>query len=375
MEELYKNIFKSRQLTNRSKFKNLLYYFLRKRGAKKSWTNRHQKVFERNRSYNTPCRADLEMEHQKKWGAFREKVDLSTLRICKNISGCADPRIIPEDIFVSDIEPTLISDEAGRFQSHKSFYNHWFPEGVFPSDFFHCINGQYLDSNLNPICFDELKEQARNLSYPVVIKPNWQTYGGKDVFFPINPEKLVSLCERSNNFVVQECIEQHAFFDKYNPVGLNTIRLYTYRSVNDNSLNVLSLTFRMGCGGSLDNETDGGIHTKISRDGSMNGYAVDKFGEKYFAHPDTGYKFNEEIPDLDELKAVAKRISEQIFFSRIIGLDLCYDKNGKWRVIEVNTHANSIRLAQYGGQPFLREFTDEVIEYCIKKHWALNNHG
>ncbi|HLQ99302.1 MAG TPA: sugar-transfer associated ATP-grasp domain-containing protein [Sphingobacterium sp.] len=291
---------------------------------------------------------------------------MSTLRICKNISGRADAKMIPEDVFVSDIEPTLISDGAVHFLSHKSFYNQWFPEGIFPEDIFHCIEGQYLDSELNSIGLDDLKKKAKNILYPVVIKPNWGSYGGKDVYFVENTEKLVTLCKASCDFVVQEQIRQHKFFRRYNPGGPNTIRVYVYKSVKDHKPHVINMALRMGRGGSLDNETDGGLHTIIDEEGFLNNYAVDKYGEKFTEHPDTGYSFDDKIPAVDELKELALKISEQIYFTRIIGLDLCYDSLSRWRAIEVNTKGHTIRFAQYGGQPFFREFTDEVIEYCKK---------
>ncbi|HLR36754.1 MAG TPA: sugar-transfer associated ATP-grasp domain-containing protein [Chitinophagaceae bacterium] len=371
MDGIIKNIIGNKQFSTKSKFKNTLYYYARKRGAKKSWEKRHQKVFDWNSSYNTPCESDIESEHQMKWSSFSKEVDLSTLRICKNISGRADPRIIPEDIFVSDIEPTLVADESVHFLSHKSFYNRWFPDGVFPSDIFHNIDGQYLDSQLNPISFQELKRQAGSIVYPVVMKPNKDSFGGKDVFFIENVEDLINHCEKSDNFVVQEQLPQHAFFKKYNPVGLNTIRVYVYKSVKDNRPHILNMALRMGKGGSLDNLSTGGIQTMIRKDGSLNGYAVDKYGTKYAEHPDSGYSFDEMIPDLENMKELSLRIASQIHFTRIIGLDLCYAENSQWRLIEVNTKGHSIRFSQYGGQPFFGVFTDEVIDYCKKYHWAL----
>jgi hypothetical protein len=296
---------------------------------------------------------------------------MSTLRICKNISGHADERIIPEDIFVSDIEPTLMLDESGHFLSHKSFYNRWFPEGVFPKDMLHCINGQHLDADFNPISFDDLIKKAKSISYPVVIKPNWDSYGGEGVFFAENIERLASLCEQSNNFVVEEQIIQHDFFSKYNPMGLNTIRVYVYKSVKDNCHHVINMALRMGKGGSLDNESLGGIHKLINPDGYMNNYAVDKYGEKYLKHPDTGYAFDERIPAFEELKSLSRKIASQVYFTRIVGLDVCYDADSNWRVIEVNTKGHTIRFSQYGGQPFFGKFTDEVIRHCRQNHWVL----
>lgn len=375
MQTISKNIITNTKLSTRSKCKSLLQYYNRKRGAAKSWENRHEKVFELHPEYRTPCDQEVELEHQGRWGAFRAKVDMSTLRICSSLSGNADARIIPEDIFVSDVEPGLLTDESCHFLSHKSFYNRWFPGGVFPKDYVHCVDGQYLGAELNPINYEEFRQIVLKLPYPVVMKPNRDSFGGKNVFFVKDSHRLYELSEQSRDFVVQEQIVQHDFFSKYNPVGLNTIRVYVYKSVRDNRHHVINMALRMGKGGSLDNETSGGIHTLIHTDGRMNNYAVDKFAQKYDKHPDTRYAFDEQIPAVDELKKLAEKIASQVYFTRIVGLDLCYDTDGNWKVIEVNTKGHTIRFSQYGGQPFFGEFTDEVISHCRQNHWALNGHS
>lgn len=368
---MIKKILCNKDLSLKDRLKNAILYISRIRGAKRSWDKRHKKVLELNNSYNNSCDTIIESEHQEKWSSFRWQVDKTTLRITKNISGVSDANIVPEDIYVSDIEPSLEIDSSVNYLSNKSFYNRWFKEGNFPEEFLHNLEGQYYNSNLKKITFDKFKSLAKNQTYPVVFKPNWGTYGGKGVKFIESYENLIELSKNKNNFVVQEQIEQHSYFDKFNPVGLNTIRVYLYRSVLDDELHILTMALRMGKDGSLDNETAGGIHTMINFDGSLNGYAVDKYGSKYYEHPNTGYKFNSIIPDYEGLKDLSTKVADKVFLSRVIGLDACLDKNGQWRIIEINTKGHAPRIAQYGGQPFFGEFTDEVIKYCKQNHWAL----
>ena len=369
---MIKKIFSNSNLSTKEKTKNSLFYLSRKRGAERSWKKRHKKVLDLNVSYGAPIRREVEQKHRELWSDFRSEVDLTTLRICGNISGVQDEKIIPEDIFVSDIEPSLVIDPSVNFLSIKSFYNRWFPEGIFPKDISHRIAGKFYDKNLNGINFSDFKKIAEEQSYPVVLKPNRESYGGQGVFFVKNSDELISAIENVQDFVLQERISQHSFFQKFNPHGLNTIRVYVYRSVLDEELNILVMALRMGKDGSLDNETAGGIHTRIRPDGILNGYAVDKYGYKYYKHPNTGIKFNLQIPDFDDLKKLAVKIAGNIFFTRIIGMDATYDENGNWRIIEINTKGHTLRFAQYGGQPFFGDFTEEVIEYCKQKHWALS---
>ncbi|PAU92843.1 hypothetical protein CK503_14235 [Aliifodinibius salipaludis] len=371
MVEIIKNIFINSRLDSKNKIKSLLLYLSRRRGVGKAWQNRYQRILEVNKFLDQPCDSSIESKHQRKWSTFRKKADLTTLRVCHNISGTTDSRIIPEDIFAADLEPTLINDNILHFFSHKSFYNRWFLNSGFPKDIFHRIQGEYYDCDFNKLSLSQLKKSLGEINFPVVLKPNKDTYGGSGICFVEDADHLFELCRERKNFVVQEQIQQHPFFERYHPVGLNTVRAYVYKSVSDDTHYILNATLRMGKGGSLDNESSGGIHTMIRDDGSLNGYAVDKHGTKYLKHPDSGLAFDDKIPEFKSLKELSKNIARQVYFGRVVGLDLCFDKDGRWRVVEVNTKGHTIRFSQYAGEPFFGEFTDEVIEYCRKNHWTL----
>lgn len=361
----------NKNLPLKKRLKNTFAYLSRRRGAKYGWGRRFKRVFEINPDYREPVAREIERNHSAIWQSFSKHVNLATLRLCANISGKADPYVIPEEVYVADIEPTLNRHNAADFLANKSFYEIWFPNGNFPRCFFHKVNGDLFDGELKKISFSEVKKIINCLSFPVVFKPNIESYGGVDIHFPSEIEELLDLVVSMDDFVVQEKIDQHLFFEKFNHSGLNTIRAYVYKSVQDNSAHVINVVLRMGVGGSLDNETAGGILTLIREDGALNGYAVDKNGKRFVTHPDSGCAFEGVIPDFLGLIGLSKRIAERVFYARLIGLDLCLDKDGDWRLIEVNTSGAATRLAQYHGERFFGKYTDEVIEYCKKHHWAL----
>ncbi len=88
-------------------------------------------------------------------------------------------------------------------------------------------------------------------------------------------------------------------------------------------------------------------------------------------HPDSKQPFFGTISDYKDLITLAKNIAHKIFYARLLSLDLCKDAEGNWRAIETNLFGQTIRFAQYAGQPFFGEFTDEVVEYCKTNHWVL----
>jgi hypothetical protein len=368
---MYKRILSNKNLSLKERFKRLLVYYSARRGVRIPWNKRYKKVFELHPILKTHAEKSIEKAHNLYWKPFQRRINYSTLRVCKNISGISDPKYIPEEIFKTDIEPTLNQTSQVEYLTYKSFYNYWFPGNFFPCDHFHNVDGEWLDHNLKTITFNDVRSIARELDYPVVLKPNRDSYGGKNVFFPKNYEELINLAVIRKNFIVQEKIKQHSFFEQFNHHGINTLRVDIYRSVTDNQLHVVHIALRMGVGGSLDNETAGGIVVKVRKDGFLNGFALDKYGKKYLHHPDTGVDFNKKIPDLEGLKDLSLKIAHKILYARLICLDLCYDSEKRWRMIEVNINVATIRFAQYHGALYFDTFTDEVHDYCLLNHWAL----
>ena len=65
------------------------------------------------------------------------------------------------------------------------------------------------------------------------------------------PEEVIKEAIQRSNFILQEKLIQHSFFSKLNPLGINSIRLYAYRSVKTEEYSIINLALRMGKGGSL----------------------------------------------------------------------------------------------------------------------------
>lgn len=337
--------------------------------TKDAWRRRHRKVFRLHPQYKRPCPKAVEREHLRLWRQLRPDVSLHTLRICFNVSGNADPAIVPEEVFASEIERALNRHDECQFLANKSFYNRWFPGDLFPRAFLHNIEGEFYGADYEPLDPSELPRALDEIPYPVVIKPSMGLSGGKDVHFPKDRSDLARLMAGRRNFVVQQQLSQDEFFRRFDGAGLNTLRVCTYKSVLDNELHILNAALRMGRGGSLDNLKQGGIVCFVHEDGSLNDYALDIYGAKFLEHPDTGVRFcrDEVIPCFDSLKQLIRSVARDIYLARLVSFDVCLDDSGQWRVIEVNLRSQTIRFAQYAGHPFFGKFTREVIEYC-KEH-------
>jgi hypothetical protein len=121
----------------------------------------------------------------------------------------------------------------------------------------------------------------------------------------------------------------------------------------------------MGRGGSLDNETAGGIVCFLAPDGRLNSYAVDKHAGRFDEHPDSGVRFAEgAIPNCATLWDRARGLGSRLPYMRLAGWDFYLDRTDEWRCLEVNLAWHTIRFAQYAGHPFFGSFTEEVRDYC-----------
>lgn len=354
--------------------KSFLKYSNRSRGAKKAWKKRHAIVFKKHPKYKKTADKAKENVHRNYWSDFRYNFRPDTFRICDAISGNADPEIIPEEIFQADIEPSLNHISEAHYLGNKSLYNRWFSDASFPKDFLHNINGELLNSDYEPINPRQLNDLAGRLHYPVILKPNLDSWGGNAIHFIENSEQLFEYINGNKNFVVQEKIEQHELQSRLHAPSLNTVRVYLYKSVKDNTTHIINIAQRVGNGGVLDNVASGGLISLVQEDGQMHGYALDRFGRKFETHPVTGLPFTHFLPEFEAMKSLSTKVASKLFQLRVVGLDLCYDSSGTWRIIEVNTKGHSIRFAQYAGRPFFGEFMDEVLKYCKTNHWAKLKH-
>ncbi len=354
-----------------SRLKHYLAYRRRRQMTQIGWRERFRKVLSLHPEYGRPCNPALEAEHRCYWAELEKRVNILTLRVCSAISGETNPRIVPEEVYHVDIEPSLNRQRMAEFLAHKSAYERWFQGGAFVVAHLHNVDGCFFGPDFRPIAKDDVGRLLDKLSFPVVFKPNMGTIGGKDVFLPATREELVSLMKGGQDYIIQPRMEQDEFFGRFNRAGLNTLRVCLYRSVQTEEIHVLNVALRMGIGGSLDNETAGGIVCFVQSDGSLNNYAVDKNGQKFLSHPDSGIAFSpiDRIPDFEGLKDLARSVARDLFLIRVTSLDMFKDAKGQWRVLEVNLFGQTIRFSQYGGEPFFGRFTDEVLEYCCANRW------
>lgn len=307
-------------------------------------------------------------EYRDYWKRISPIISFKTVEIAKSLSGKFDKRIIPEEFFPLYIEYALNPTKNVTFLANKSIYNRWFDRGLFPKDFFHKIDNSYYTYDFQVIENIEqfIDDTINNIDFPMVIKPNKGSYGGKDIYFVDNKEAIKKIIIQYPHLVAQEKIEQSELINVFNEGSINTVRVCVYRDENG-SIHVLNASIRMGKDGSLDNMTDGGIVCSIRSDGTLNDYANDIMAKKYLSHPNSGFVFKDKsFPFYKELIEVSKNVASGIVGARLVSLDMALDSTQQWRCIELTIAGQTIEFPQNAGEPFLGKYTDEIIEKISK---------
>lgn len=307
-------------------------------------------------------------EYRNYWKRISPLVNFKAVELSKSLSGSFDKRIIPEEFFPLYIEPVLNNERKASFLENKSIYNKWFDKGIFPKDFFHKLDNNYYTYDFKVIDDIEkfIDDTIVDADFPMVIKPNKDSYGGKDIYFVNNKKEIKETIEKHSNLVVQEKLEQSELINAFNRQSINTVRICLYKD-NNGDIHLLNASIRMGINGSLDNTSAGGIVCYIKSNGILNEYALDNNLKKYFKHPNSNLVFEGKVfPLYKELIEASKLVFSNITEAQLISLDMSLDASDKWRCIELNLFGQTIRFVQYAGQPFLGEYTDEVVEKISK---------
>lgn len=339
-----------------------LYSWYGYRNVKNAWILRHKNV---SKEIGGMQESSISDEHKQYWGKLGKKFSLDTLNACYTISGKEFKSYVPEELYEHIIEKKL-NESAPNFFQHKSFYNILFRNCDFIEDLMHRVSGKYVNAEHEGLSGQQVNDLIDKIDYPVVLKKSIDSAGGRDIHFAHNAKDLKNALELYSDCVVQPVLKPHSYFRDLHDYGLNTIRVCAYKCIEAETFKILNCTLRIGKDGSLDNETQGGLVCNLSDEGELNEYAVDKYGKKFFAHPNSEIIFNDypRLPEYEQMISKSLKVANKVPYARLVSLDLAMDEDRSWHLIEINLEYQTIRFAQYAGKPFFGKYTDEVISYC-----------
>ena len=155
-------------------------------------------------------------------------------------------------------------------------------------------------------------------------------------------EKIFKECQRQN-LIIEEIVKQHKEIEEFNRDTLNTVRIYSLLTAN-NEIIITLATIRMGrIGGSVDNFHSGGMGAAVDvKTGIIYTEAVDMNGNRYMKHPDSGKQIKGfKIPNWDKAIKAIKDVAHMIKpdFGHI-GWDIAFTDKNEVEFMEGNTIPN-----------------------------------
>jgi hypothetical protein len=352
----------------------------------KSWKKR-RKIFSVNSGLkNIELNNKTVKAYKNIWSSFGNPSS-KWLKMYAGINNNCAPEYVPESYYYTTIESKLNNKIYALAYADKNFYDILLSKAkdLFPKVFLRKINGVLYDRYYTAVSLNKAASILYSLHNKYfVLKPSSGSAGGRKVLI-LNKDngqwfyngKKMNL-ERINefyydNFILQEKVEQHNFFKRLNESSVNTVRIFTYRSVSDNDIHILHSIIRIGRPGEhVDNQASGGFSIGMDHQGFLNDFAIDKYGNKTYNINNIRLSGLKQVPGIQNMKKTAKEIAPYFFYNRVLAFDFCLDTNENVRLLEVNLQNIEINFLQMNNGPLFGNFTREIIDYCKYAKKSLN---
>lgn len=305
--------------------------------------------------------------------SFFSKSDLKWLDFYYSIYGKPDCNFISVPVYYY-IEHCLNNRLLTYAIKEKNFYNKFFTDIPTPVSFLRKINGFYYDENFKKIDRNIIIELLRKHN-KLILKPSIESGAGRSIYVFENNNGIFNngdvvlnsefLNGFKKDFVIQKFVKQHPYFSQFNPSSNNTIKIFIYRSIKDDSVNILHCIFWVGAKGKyLDHDHLGGYGLSINEENRINEHAIDVCGEKHKTINNITLSSLDKVPAMNETRDMALKIANQIFYGRLLALDFTVDIDGKPLLLDINCWRNGINQYQMHNGGLFKEYTKEILDFC-----------
>lgn len=310
-------------------------------------------------------------EIQKYWQKeYGKKIPLNEFRWYKGKLGKIDPRIIPDSVWHSEIEPFFNNILLEKGFQDKNYFDLIIGKENVPQALLRSINYQLLNCNYEFISLNDI-QRFLNSNSEYIIKPSVDSGGGRGITFAKGKEIDYSFIEKcskdySGNFVIQKIIKQNPCFSKLNSSSTNTVRVLSF--LFNNKVYILSSFLRVGAKGKkLDNISSGGVLIPIDKFGNIIKKA---FSEDLISKDlkliDFGKSKNEifidSIPYWNDINKIIVSSHYKLSHFKLINWDIAIE-NKKPIIIEYNLLDSSIYFHQIFMGPIFGDITTKVLNF------------
>lgn len=279
-----------------------------------------------------------------------------------SITGEFDARILPEDLYRSNLELKLNDIGLKFVMSDKNYFELYMPEVNFPAIIVRNIDGVFYDKNRNIITREEA-ESLISEHNQVVIKPANDNGFGKGVEL-VEKGDLKILGSSKKNYLIQELIHQHPSLAALNESSVNVVRVVTM--FLGGKVFHLSSAFRFGEKGEFVDNGKGMTVVGIDENGKLREKGYSSNGTTSVKnHSGIAFK-GYEIPKYKEMVDIALKQHSKFPQIKIIGWDFTVDDKENVVVVEYNIKYPGVLYYQWVNGPLFGEKTEEILDE-IKK--------
>jgi len=335
----------------------------------------------------TPRSPQAEREYLEFWKGFKFKPSLENYRYIANMSDVDDKTTVSENLFYPVLERCLNNINYSTIYENKMLYDKFFKKGIFPTTVLRFIPKHFYSADYEMLSIAEAEKIVAGVKGDMIGKTvlyhcqghGVSCYRNKDGRFIKNDGSILNLqnfCEQQNAaYIFQEVLQQCEFTKQFNPTCLNTFRTITLRLPGDEGrIVVLKTLLKVGSPNNyVDNVESGGVCVGVFPDGRLNAYATSERGEKFFASPGTGIRFEGlYVKDIKRIHELAIHLASQIQELRILSMDIALDEKNEPRCIEINSASQSPSNYFTYGESLFGEHATLVRDYCLKHQYDVD---
>lgn len=299
---------------------------------------------------------------------YGNKADFRWHRYYQYFTGRFDAKYMPELLFSTQLELVLNPRSIAREMEDKARIPIIYSGGgiALPKTILTNCSGIAYDSDGNILSSDMVNKTVKCAAKEfekLIIKPTRGSCSGNNVYVLTEKNYREILLRFSQNYIVQEMVENQDDIKRLNPASLNTMRVITY--ICDDQYFCAPILLRIGASDShLDNAHAGGIFVGVNRDGTLCPEAYAEYGEKYTEHPISGIRFDGyRIRNIEKVVSAALICHKKTPHMRMVSWDITLDKDENAILIEANLFGQSVWLPQIAhGCSLFGEHTERMLE-------------
>ena len=263
---------------------------------------------------------------------------------------------VPSDFFMS-VAIRRINGAYHMADNARTLQYRLMGPGVLP-DIAHFVSGEWRSVDGALLDRSRIADLLFEQGEKICIKAQ-ESSKGLGVRFATRSTFDLSAVEATGNFVVQPAIRQAESYDRFFPDALNTVRVSTAKLPGQRPRALFGF-LRTGLGNARHIASDWFDISVVDDDGTFDRRGWDPARRWSERHPDTGFVFaGERLSEYRRLVDYCIALHDRIPQFGFVGWDVCVDREGEPRLLEINTGFPGIKFAEMTVGPCLRCFNVE----------------